>query len=47
MSMPYASWYGMMGVSYYNKAAISSALPGAVHPLQPLRISKHDVVDPL
>lgn len=39
--------YGEMGVTHDNRQAIASVLPGSVHPLQPLRISKHDVVDPL
>lgn len=39
--------YGHMGVTYGNVAAIRSMLPGAVHPLAPVRIGKHEVVDPL
>ena len=39
--------YGSMGVTFGNLPVIRAALPGAVHPLAPIRIGKHEVVDPL
>lgn len=40
-------YYGNLGTTYGDKARINAALPGAVHPLAPVRIGKHEVIDPL
>jgi hypothetical protein len=39
--------WGNMGATYGDTARIASALPGAVHPLSPVRVGKHEVVDPI
>lgn len=44
---PFYGWYGNFGVTYGDLDRIRCALPGAVHPLAPVRIGKHEVVDPL
>jgi len=44
---PFYGYYGHFGVSYGDVDRIRCALPGAVHPLPPLRIGKHEVIDPL
>ena len=40
-------YYGAAAVTPGDTAKINLALPGAVHPLAPIRIGKHEVVDPL
>jgi hypothetical protein len=44
---PFYGWYGNFGIGYGDIDKIRCALPGAVHPLAPIRVSKHEVVDPL
>jgi len=44
---PFYGWYGNFGVTYGDLDHIRCALPGAVHPLHPIRVGKHEVVDPL
>jgi hypothetical protein len=40
-------WYGNMGTTYGDTAKIQAFLPAAVHALPPVRVGKHEVVDPL
>jgi hypothetical protein len=44
---PFYGWYGNFGVTYGDLDHIRMALPGAVHPLAPIRVGKHEVIDPL
>jgi hypothetical protein len=47
MSVLDVNHYGYIGAPYGDLAKINAVLPGAVHPLAPIRIGKHEVVDPL
>ena len=44
---PFYGWYGTFGTTYGDLARIRMALPGAVHPMAPIKVSKHEVIDPL
>jgi hypothetical protein len=44
---PFYGFYGCFGTTYGDLEKIRGALPAAVHPLHPIRVSKHEVVDPL
>lgn len=42
-----AVWYGNLGTTYGDLDRIRCALPGAVNALAPIRVGKHEVIDPL
>jgi hypothetical protein len=44
---PFYGYYGYFGASYGDLDKIRCALPSAVNALAPIRVGKHEVVDPL